>query len=276
MKIFLTGGTGFIGKHFLKHATSAGYHISAQTRLKDINKTSTIPEVSWVRKPMDKLSTNDLAGHDVLVHLASPGVSPKPASAKDLIYWNVEVLMQLLELSLKSGIKRAVLAGTSAEYGKSSESYEFIPITAPLQPTSNYAASKAAGFLMANTFAMQNKIEICYLRLFSVFGEGQYEKNFWPSLMNAAKLGHDFPMTYGEQIRDYIHVSEVCKILLDACLSKEVARGSALVKNVGSGRPISMREFAQFWWKDSKAKGKILYGAIPYRDNECMRFIPEL
>ena len=61
MKIFLTGGTGFIGKHFLKHATSAGYHISAQTRLKDINKTSTIPEVSWVRKPMDKLSTNDFS-----------------------------------------------------------------------------------------------------------------------------------------------------------------------------------------------------------------------
>ena len=276
MKIFLTGATGFIGSHFTKEVVSAGYNLTALNRNNDVSLSDDLSDIEWLQKPMDQLSVNDLVGHDVLVHLASVGVSPKKASSRDLIYWNVEVLMKLLESSLEAGIKRIVIAGSFAEYGKSSEDYEFIPTSAPLQPTSLYAASKAAGFLLANTFAMQNNIEICYLRIFSVFGEGQYEKNFWPALVKAAKSGDDFPMTEGEQVRDYIHVSDVCKVMLNACFNTKILKGLPLVLNVGTGHPVSMRQFAELWWRQLDAEGELLFGALPYRDNECMRFVPKL
>ena len=55
-------------------------------------------------------------------------------------------------------------------------------------------------------FAVQEHIELCYLRIFSAFGDGQFADNFWPALQLAAESGSDFPMTAGEQVRDYVAV----------------------------------------------------------------------
>ena len=49
-----------------------------------------------------------------------------------------------------------------------------------------------------------------------------------------------------------------------------------VVKNLGSGNPQSVREFVEHWWKKFEAKGKLKLGAVPYRENEVMRFVPDL
>ena len=51
-----------------------------------------------------------------------------------------------------------------------------------------------------------------YGRIFSAYGDGQYENNLWPSLKRAANSGEDFKMTNAEEIRDFIHVDEVTNI----------------------------------------------------------------
>jgi nucleoside-diphosphate-sugar epimerase len=167
-----------------------------------------------------------------------------------------------------------VVSGSFAEYGRSADRYELIPVGAPLEPTSAYAASKAAGFIAASTFAIENQIELCYLRIFSVFGEGQYAGNFWPALREAARAGQDFPMSPGEQIRDYIPVEDVAAALHRSVLRKDVQPGFPLVLNIGTGVPVSMRGFAEKWWSHWGATGKLLVGALPYRQNEPMRFVP--
>jgi nucleoside-diphosphate-sugar epimerase len=276
MRIFLTGGTGFIGSHFLAELPRLRHDVTALRR-PDSNLCVKIEnEPRWLEKQMDKLDVSDLGGHEVLVHLASVGVSPKKATWEELIYWNVVVLMRLLEISRAAGVRRIVIAGSFAEYGLASERYEFIPIDAPLQPTSAYAASKAAGFIAASAFAIENQMEFCYLRIFSVFGEGQYEGNFWPALHEAAVRGKDFPMTAGEQIRDYIPVRDVAKAILFASEKEDISPGSPSVLNVGSGNPITMREFAEKYWKEWNATGQLQIGALPYRANESKRFVPEI
>ena len=49
-----------------------------------------------------------------------------------------------------------------------------------------------------------------------------------------------------------------------------------LVKNIGSGKPQTVYDFAQYWWKYWNATGELKFGAIPYRDNEIMRIVPEI
>jgi len=48
------------------------------------------------------------------------------------------------------------------------------------------------------------------------------------------------------------------------------------VANMGSGNNISIKEFASDIWKKNNAKGKLLLGNLNYRDNEIMRYVPNL
>lgn len=276
MKVFLTGGTGFIGKNYLALACSSTNVITALRRKTPTGIDCLVGDPIWLTKAMDEIEVADLKGHDVLVHLASAGVSPQNASLQDLIYWNVSVLIDLLEKAQQANIKRVVLAGSFAEYGQSSDLYDFIPVDAPLRPTYAYAASKAAAYVLATTFAIDVKIELCYLRIFSAYGEGQFEGNFWPALRNAAEKGIDFPMTHGEQVRDYIPVEQVALAIEHAVTRPDISPGVPLVLNVGSGVPVSMLDFARYWWSHWNATGKLLVGAIPYRKNEIMRCVPKI
>lgn len=275
MNILITGGTGFIGSHLL-HLLGSTTHNVIAVRRRDSRPCIDIGvEPLWLEKSMDQICPSDFTGIDVFVHLASVGVSPKAATWHELFYWNVTVMLDLMEKAHLAGVKRFVLTGSFAEYGLSADKYDFIPPDAPLLPTSPYAASKAAGFIAANAFAIERRIELCYLRIFSAYGEGQYINNFWPSLRAAALGGDDFLMTPGEQIRDFIPVEDVAKAILRSIEAPNFeATGRLLVTNIGSGNPISMREFAERLWVEWQAKGKIIVGAKQYRPNEPMRYVP--
>ncbi len=274
MKIFVTGGTGFIGSHFLRVAGETCHEILALRRSAHFPSISVKENVVWVEKQMDTITAKDLQGVDALVHLASPGVSPKKACWPELLYWNVVTLLQLLQAAKNAAVPRIVIAGTFAEYGRAGERYELIPPNAPLEPTFPYAASKAAGFLVAQAFCVEQALEFCYLRIFSAFGEGQHITNFWPALRDAAKTGRDFEMTLGEQIRDYIPVAHVAVEFLKAVERTDISPGIPLVRNIGSGNAVSMREFAETWWARSGATGTLRVGVLPYRPNEVMRYVP--
>jgi len=277
MKIFLTGGTGFIGSHLLRLLGTTNHKVTALRRGTSQPCIDIGREPLWLVKAMDRLEPIDFSGIDTLVHLASVGVSPKSATWRDLLYWNVTAMVDILEKAHTGGVRRFVIAGSFAEYGLAADKYDFIPADAPLLPTSPYAASKAAGFILANAFAIEKSIDLYYLRIFSAYGEGQYINNFWPSLRAAALRGDDFPMTPGAQVRDFMPVERVAEAFLCSIEDPSVAQnGVPFVANVGTGHPLTMLEFAETCWAEWGAKGQIIAGATPYRVNEPMRFVPKV
>jgi nucleoside-diphosphate-sugar epimerase len=274
MKIFVTGGTGFIGQHVLHKLALQDCSITAVKR--KVNISNFPQEINWIHVSMDQICSKELEGNDVLIHMASVGVSPKMASIDELYYWNVGCLANILMEAKNAGIKKVVITGTYAEYGLSADYYDFLPPNAPLFPITSYAASKAAAFIQATAFAIENQIELCYLRIFSAFGEGQFLGNFWPALKDAALNGRDFSMTKGEQVRDFIMVEEVADEIVRSAYRADLEPSKPLIKNVASGNPISLQEFAQNCWRGFEAKGKLMIGDTPYRKNEPMRFAATL
>jgi nucleoside-diphosphate-sugar epimerase len=276
LKIFVTGGTGFIGGHFLKQAIAAGHHVTAIRRS---GSTSRIPlprGLAWLDGKLDDDWSEMLAQCDALVHLAAVGVSPQKADWDELFDVNVRQSLHLWREATKAGVKRLVVCGSCFEYGKSGERFEFIPPAAPLEPANAYAVSKAAATMAALVLAHEQRIELIILRPFHVFGDGQHESNFWPSLRKAALAGEDFPMTAGEQIRDFTPVEKVADILLSALVRTDVRAGEPKIENVGTGQPQALRAFAESWWKRWNATGKLKIGALPYRANEVMRYVPAI
>ncbi|MBT9493243.1 MAG: NAD-dependent epimerase/dehydratase family protein [Paucibacter sp.] len=272
MKLFVTGATGFVGSHFVRHAIAAGHSVLASHRRGA--KTFDVDGLTWLEADLDALPTGKLMGCHALVHFAAVGVSPKRASRQEMTYWNATVPQLLMESAREANIQRVVMAGSFAEYGRSAERFELIPPDAPLLPTSAYAASKAASFVTCHAAAIELGLELCYLRVFSAFGDGQFDTNFWPALRKAAMEGADFPMTAGEQLRDFVPVEDVAREFLYAVLRQDVIPAEPKTWNVGSGQPITIREFAKSWWQQWNATGKLQVGAIPYRPNEVRKFAP--
>ena len=277
MQIFLTGGTGFIGSYFINKALVAGHEVVALRRTPQsrpqINLTI---EPVWVNKLIEDVSTKDLSGCDVLVHLASFGVSPKPSTWEDCFKVNVLDTMHLLETANDAGIRKVIAAGSCAEYGSSGLHYDFIPVDAPLEPNGAYASSKAAASIAIRAFTENVGMSLIYGRIFSAFGEGQFEKNLWPSLKKSAIEGSDFEMTPGEQIRDFIRVEDVAGWFIQALEHISLQKEISSFWNVASGKPISIKSFCENWWQKFQARGQLLIGRLQYRDAEVMRYVPEV
>lgn len=222
---------------------------------------------------LDEVSSGELRGCDVLVHLATHTGNAPYDSLANCLHWNLTAVLTLFEQARLAGIRRFVVAGSCFEYGSSGTRFDAIPTDAPLEPTNSYAASKAAASIALMQWAKQHKLSLEILRIFHVYGEGESDSRFWPSLRRAALAGEDFPMTEGEQIRDFMAVEDVARTFLNRALKHSSCTSDIEVFNLSAGIQISMRSFAERCWKQWDARGQLLFGQIPYRIGEVMRYV---
>ena len=290
MTLFVTGATGFIGSHFLRVSLEAGHSLVALRRsptsrpripIKNEELMVASGQLQWLNKAMKEVTIADLQACDILLHLAAAGVSQQDRDWATLFQTNVTDSLALWLQAVKAGIKRFVICGSCFEYGLSGERHDFIPVDKLLEPTTPYAASKAAATMAAMALAHEHQLYVVIARPFHVYGAGESGHRFWPSLRQAAFAGEDFPMTLGEQIRDFIPVEEVATCFLDeasqlSSISDAQSFTWPRIVNIGSGHPQTLRQFAERWWKQWNAQGNLLLGSIPYRNQELMKCVPEI
>ena len=274
MKLFVTGGTGFIGSHFLQQAMAAGHDVRALRRPGSRPRIPLTVEPEWLEVPFDRLEPRHFDDIEAVVHFAAHSANVPYDTLENCLHWNVTVSLRMAERAFQAGVKFFVFAGSCFEYGRSGACYEFIPVTAPLEPTQSYPASKAAASVAAIGFAAEKCVRLTILRPFQVFGEGEQATRLWPSLRRAALAGEDFPMTLGEQIRDFILVEQVAAAFLQTLTRTDLGPGEPIIENIGTGNPQTLRAFAEHWWRVWEAKGRLLPGTLPYRENEVMRYVP--
>ena len=276
MKLFVTGGTGFIGSYFLRAALAAGHEVAALRRQGSRPRIALSQEPRWIEKNLEEVSSSDFQQADVLVHLAAHGVDAQAADWPACFEVNVAQSLHCWREAVQAGVKKLLICGSCFEYGRSAEKYDFIPVTAPLEPTGPYHASKAAATMAALGLAVHSKTPTIIFRPFHVYGEGEAPQRFWPQLRAAALSGADFPMSEGHQMRDFIAAEKVAEKILSLAAHSLPEPDISLIVNVGSGQPKRLIDFARERWTHWDAKGKIIAGALPYRENEVMRYVPLL
>jgi len=280
MKIFVTGGTGFIGSHFLKAAIVAGHEVVAIRNEASESRILLADQPRWrtagLAEARELFKEDDFRDVDVVVHLAAAGVLTKDANWFRCYQVNVQESVAVWESAVAAGVRRIVSCGSCFEYGQAGERYERIPVGCPLEPIGPYASSKAAATVSLAGMARDMKFEAAVLRPFHVFGDGEDGGRLWPSLKSAAVNGLDYPMTRGEQVRDMISVESCANVILDVAVNRSLEPGKPEIHNVGTGKSITVRAFAESWWSKWNASGRLVVGALPYRHNEVMRYVPEL
>jgi nucleoside-diphosphate-sugar epimerase len=275
MKVFITGGTGFIGSNFINHATDINIEIVAQKRKTSKSRVEVRnpDKVKWITKELDDDLTGKLKGCDALVHFAAHSVLPPYKPLSECLYWNVYSTVKLLEQAESVGVKNIIIAGSCFEYGLTANDFEKIPPNAQLKPNDSYGISKALASEACIGFAKDKNLKLQVLRIFQAYGDGENENRFWPSLKCAALSGEDFPMSSGRQIRDFVHVSKICEEFICALNDETIKYGEPIVKNIGEGIGLSVIDFANIWWEKFNAKGKLIPGMIEMRKGEIERIV---
>ena len=250
--ILVTGGAGFIGSNVVKHANEQGLRITVIDSLEPSSKEmdeyiqSGIHYIQCDIRDLDQL--NSIKGEfDSLIHLAAQVSVPKSFThQKETEEINGKGTENVLALAEKLGIKRFILASSSAVYGD----YEQMPLEESKIGTiqSPYAKTKLDNeILIEKLFAKGN--EFLALRFFNVYGQGQGGNSGYaaviPIFVNSLREGKEITIFGdGKQTRDFIHVSDVSNLLISLSINKW-PHPKQHAFNVGSGQSQTILHVAK-------------------------------
>ncbi|WP_375585611.1 NAD-dependent epimerase/dehydratase family protein [Cyclobacterium xiamenense] len=274
MTIFLTGGTGFIGRNwirqFLKTFSDHSLIVFVRNQKYFGSDFASDKRVRFsYAESLDKVDPSDLKEVDVVLHLAAHAIQYPYDTLESCMENNAYRPLAFFKKACDAGVKKFVVTGSYFEYGHTAKFTTKVRVDAPLLPSNNYSISKAASFSAFLDFALKNKVILHYHRLFQVYGEGESAHRFYPSLVAAARAGRDFRMTDGNQVRDFVSVESVTHHLLHSTLEKMLDdKYCAYISNLGSGYGKRLSDFALEKWQSLNAKGKLLIGALESRPDE--------
>lgn len=276
-KVLVTGATGFIGSHLTRRLVAEGAHVSAFMRATSDRRS--LAEV------LDRVSVHevDICDADsvsaamarirpeIVFHLAAIGMSEPFISPKVAMQVNVHGTLHLLQAAHQLGVQRFIHSGTAYEYGNAACGD---PLAKEgLDPINIYAASKVAAWAFVRLYTRTYGLPAVTVRLFAVYGPGQPPKTLVPSAVCAALEGRDFPMTPGEQMRDFVFVSDVVEGYLRVAAAPGVEGASI---DLGTGQAWTIRDVVKWLFELAGSKGKPLVGALPYRPGETMKLVADI
>lgn len=266
MKVAVTGASGFIGRHVLAELKArsvesvALIHSSSSRSLGDL--AGRVVSVDLHHASVDAF---ELMGRpDALIHLAWSGLP----NYRSLHHFEQELPAQyrFLRCLIDAGLRNLVIAGTCFEYGM--QSGLLSEETSP-QPSNPYGYAKDALRRQLEYLKASHPFLMTWARLFYLYGEGQAAGSLWSQLAQAAERGDErFNMSGGEQLRDYLPVTEVSRHLVSlAMVNQDVG-----AVNVCAGIPISVRKLVERWIEQNDWSIMPNLGYYPYPDYEPMAF----
>jgi nucleoside-diphosphate-sugar epimerase len=263
VKVAISGASGFVGRHVVRELLRLGHEVVALQHTASIDASGVRTVVIDIAAPPAD-AYDRLGRPDTLLHLAWGGL-PRYRS---LHHFGTELPAHFafLEQVLRAGLPALAVAGTCFEYGLQSGALHEGLDTAPDNP---YALAKDALRRGLQLLQREHQFQLAWARLFYLYGDDQAPQSLYPQLRRAALNGDaEFPMSSGEQLRDYLPVGDVASRLAQLA----VRAPNAGIVNVCSGRPVSVRALVERWIAENGWSIRPALGRFPLPDYEPLAF----
>lgn len=245
-KALVTGGAGFIGSHLVETLVQNGCEVLVLDNLSSghlSNLDSVKDKITFIQGDIEDDQTIERVtwGCDAIFHQAA--VVSVTKTVEDPVFSarvNDLGAIKVLDAARKNGVRRVVMASSSAVYGDAPQLPKIESmIPAPLSP---YAVQKLTNEYYAALYSKLYGIETACLRYFNVYGPRQDPSSPYSgviSIFMMRALKSEKPVIYGDghQTRDFIYVKDVVQANLLAATS---ASAAGKVFNVGTSNSVEV------------------------------------
>lgn len=240
MKLFITGGAGFIGSNFIRYVLNlrkdfqiVNYDsLTYAGNLENLKSVRSNPKYTFIKGDIRNISAVESAmnGCDAVVHFAAESHVDRSISAPAaFIETNVVGTLNMLRVAKTLGVKRFVQISTDEVYGDIPEG-QYATETFPIRPSSPYSASKAAADLLVLSYIRTYDFPGLITRSSNNYGPNQFPEKFLPLMITNALEDKRLPV-YGDgrQQRDWLHVRDNCRAILKVLESGKIGE----IYNIG-------------------------------------------
>ena len=228
MKLLVTGGLGFIGSNFIlkilnEHKDFSIINVDAEffgSNKKNLEHIESLPNYQYVNGNITNrnLMENLISQCDAVVNFAAESFVDRSISDPNpFLISNIRGTFSLLEI-IKSTKKRFVQISTDEVYGslKDISADEFFRFN----PSSPYAATKAAAEHLVNSYVLTYDCNCVITRCTNNYGPRQFPEKLIPKTILLAKQNKKIPVYgNGKNIRDWLFVDDHCEAIIQVLLS---------------------------------------------------------
>jgi nucleoside-diphosphate-sugar epimerase len=275
-RVLVTGASGTLGFNIVRRlALDPGRTILAPLR-------NTKPGLC-IQSPNLKVVRLDLADADqsftiikdfcptTIIHCAASGVRPARPQWFDMLSFNVTATLRLFEASCALPQCHFVYVSTGLVY---LEQGRPLAETDPIGSLHPYGASKAAADHLLQAAAVEFGRRLTILRPFSFTGLHDGGNRLFPGLLGAASSGKPYPLSRGEQIRDFCAVQDIAAAV-ESVMARE--NGPAVeIFNLGSGSLRPVRKMVEDVCEQLNLEIDLRFGELPYHPNEVMHLVANI
>lgn len=243
MKLFVTGGAGFIGSNYVRHVLA---HTDDEVTVFDALTYAGSPDTmaDFVDDPRVAFVQGDIcdreavaasmAGHDMVVHFAAESHVDRSIDGPDaFVLTNCLGTNVMCDVARQVEVDRFLHVSTDETYGSRAEGSFFEDDV--LAPSSPYSASKAGSDLIALGYRTTFGLPVVVTRSSNNYGPFQFPEKVIPLFITNLLDGGTVPV-YGDgmNVRDWIYVGDNCAGV-DAVLRNGV---DGEIYNIGGGNEI--------------------------------------
>lgn len=247
-RVLVTGAGGFIGSHLTERLVAEGAQVRAFLRYNSAGRQGFLDDLpAEVRAGIEVVASTvedpfavrkAVVGCDTVLHLAALiGIPYSYVAPQHYVATNIGGTVNILEASLREGVRRVVHTSTSETYGTA----QYAPIDErhPLVGQSPYSATKIAADQMALAYHRSFDLPVAILRPFNTFGPRQSARAVVPTLMVQLLSGRPVIKVGSlDPQRDLNFVSDTVEGFLriaqcDAALGRVVNVGSGQTHSIG-------------------------------------------
>jgi nucleoside-diphosphate-sugar epimerase len=246
-KIFITGGAGFIGSHIVDKLLEKSYKVIVY----DNFSSGTMDNLKHINNINLKIVTGDILDYNTLKEsmIGCDYVSHHAAQLEIFLAFdeperdltvNTLGTLNVLKAAKENGIKKFINISSACVYGQTLKKTKE---TDSLTPNWDYGVSKLAAEKYAKIYNDYKGLPVVSLRYGIVYGEREWYRRVLPIFLKNIILNKP-PVIFGngEQIRDFIYVSDVVDFH-NLCLENISANGLSF--NVGTGYGITIKSLAE-------------------------------
>jgi len=270
-RVYVTGATGFIGKHLVHRLVQDGYSVGALVRSSSAShKTDNFDGVTYYHgdiRNYDDLSASISAFRpDAIIHLVTYyAIMHQAKEIGVMLDTNVKGTINLLEAAKEYG-KIHVFINTS-----STQVYDPKPRRLmeddEIKPQSLYAVTKRSAEEACTFYASAYHVPCVTLRLFPPYGPGDQDRRLIPYVIGSILKNIPPNLTTGKQEWDFIYVEDIISAYL-AVLKSFPFRQDHAVYNIGTGQPVSIRMVVEKIRTALDSRIDLPWGSVPHRANE--------